>query len=148
MLLIGFLGAVTGLTINMLGGGAAQPGWFLTLLGFGIVETFFCTFVLVVMRQDEPEVPDRVVKLVWYLTVTTLGISVARFLVKSNPLEAIRDFGFEWLLLIGFYLYVSSVFRFMENVGRYYGRSASPSRFAWVNSVGRGLVRFLQPQNK
>ena len=149
MLTIGVLGVVTGVTINLLGGGSTQPGWFLGFLGFGLVETFFCVFVIVVMRTDEPNVPDRVVQLVWYLTIITLGISVAKYLVKLDSSDILRflpssDVALEWLLLVGFYVYVSSVFRFMENVGRYYGRAARASRFDWVNSLGRGLARYLR----
>lgn len=144
MLMIGVLGVVTGTAVNMLGGTATEVSWFLRFVAFGLVETLFCAVVLIVMRRGEPDVPDRVVNLIWYLTVTAVGISVARFFLNADSLGVLNEFALEWLLLICFYIYVSSVFRFMDNVARYYGRPASLSRFDWVNAIGRRLVRYLQ----
>jgi len=143
-LTIGVLGIFTGTTLWFLDGDIAAAPVFLNLLGYGLLGTLFGIWVIRLISSRESDTPSRIVSLIWWFSILQVGLSVLRNIIMGSILDpnlfVIRQSG----LILFFYLYLASFFRFSTPIKEHYGSSAEDSSFAIVNFVGRKLVNILE----
>ncbi|MCK5478090.1 MAG: hypothetical protein KAI44_04170 [Methylococcales bacterium] len=143
VLVLGVLGTMTGSAISIFGGNSAGLDLWLKLAGYGLVETLVFLRLVTLLPKRAPDVPAKIITYLYWYTFLQLLFSAVRFLLLENAFDLIFTFLEEWILLVFFYLYIVTEFRFQSGVAEYYGSSAPPSKNEWLNNCGRKFVEYM-----
>ena len=143
ILALGILCLVTGSAISILGGNSEGADIWLKLAGYGVLEIVVFVRLVSLLPKQASDVPTKIVKWLYCYTVLQLLFSAVRFFVLENQFDFIFSFLEEWTLLVFFYLYIATVFRFQDGVAEYYGTPGSPSKYDRLNKYGRKFVGYI-----